>query len=118
MKCFDIQLNEPTQIKIQWKSPKLLSQQLRKRFCKTLGTSVINSPMSPPSLKKMSLISLTILKGNPNMPSTLFEWNITSALIERFDDVPIILGIVFINVHSITVIQALLYDVKTNERIE
>ena len=36
------------QIKIQLKSPKLLSQLIRKRYYKTLGTSVINSPM--PSL--------------------------------------------------------------------
>ena len=36
--------------KIQWKSPKLLSQRIRKRYYKTYGTSVINSPMSPPSL--------------------------------------------------------------------
>ena len=37
-------------IKIQKKSPKLLSQLTRKRYNKTLETSVINSQMSPPSL--------------------------------------------------------------------
>ena len=42
----DTQLNVPT----NQKSPKLLSQRIRKRYCKTLRTSVINSPMSPPSL--------------------------------------------------------------------
>ena len=30
--------------------PKLFSQQIRKRYYKTLGTSVINSPLSPISL--------------------------------------------------------------------
>ena len=35
-------------IKIQLKSPMLVSQQIKpKRYYKTLGTSVINSPMSP-----------------------------------------------------------------------
>ena len=38
-------------IKIQLKSPKLLSQGIRKHDYKTLGTIVINSPMSPPSPK-------------------------------------------------------------------
>ena len=32
------------------KAAKLVSQRIGKRYCKTLGTSVINSPMSPPSL--------------------------------------------------------------------
>ena len=31
------------------KSPKLLSKRIRKLYYKTLGTIVINSPMSPPS---------------------------------------------------------------------
>ena len=35
------------------KSPKdCLNQQIRKSYYKTLGTSVINSPMSPPSFGK------------------------------------------------------------------
>ena len=38
-------MNQPTK-----NSPSLLSQQIRKRNYKTLGTSVINSPMSPLSL--------------------------------------------------------------------
>ncbi len=29
-------------------SPKFFSQRIRKRYYKTLGTSVINSPISPP----------------------------------------------------------------------
>ena len=36
--------------------PKLLSQQIRKRYYKTSGTSVINSPMSPPLLSYMASI--------------------------------------------------------------
>ena len=34
------------------KSPKLLSQRIRKYFHKTFGTSVMNSPLSPLSLVK------------------------------------------------------------------
>ena len=37
------------------KSPKLLSKRIRKYYDKTLGTSVINSPMSPPSLNGITL---------------------------------------------------------------
>ena len=37
-------------IKIQQESPKLSSQQIRKRYYNTLGTSLINSPMLPPSM--------------------------------------------------------------------
>ena len=44
----NVRLYKPT--KIQCKSPKFLSQQIRKTYYKTLGTSVINSPISPPSL--------------------------------------------------------------------
>ncbi len=36
--------------KIHQKSPKLLSQRIRKHYYKTLETSVINSPSSPLSL--------------------------------------------------------------------
>ena len=36
------------------KVPKLLSQQIRKRYYKTLGTSVIKIPMSPPSPSQQS----------------------------------------------------------------
>ncbi len=39
-------MNQP--IKILEKSPKLLSQRMRKLYYKTLGTSVINSPMTIP----------------------------------------------------------------------
>ena len=37
-------------IEIQWKSPKLLSQLIRKRYYTNLGTSLINSLISPPFL--------------------------------------------------------------------
>ena len=45
-KRFDTKLNEPTNqdsVKLQ----KLLSQRIRKRVYKTLGTSLINSLLSP-----------------------------------------------------------------------
>ena len=45
VKSFGHLQNQP--IKIQWMSPKLLNQEIRKRNCKTLGTSVINMPLSP-----------------------------------------------------------------------
>ena len=37
-----------------FKSPKLSRQWIRKRYYKTIRTSVINSPMSPPSLVKIA----------------------------------------------------------------
>ena len=49
MKCFNTNLNKPISQK-SVKSPELLSQQIKKPYHKTLGTSVRNSPMSPPSL--------------------------------------------------------------------
>ena len=49
LKRMDIQLDNQ-QIKIQSKSPKLLSKRIRKRHYKTLETSVINSAMSHPYL--------------------------------------------------------------------
>ena len=42
------QLNKPINQKKQ--SQKLLSKRLKKRYYKTLGSSVINSPMSPSSM--------------------------------------------------------------------
>ena len=49
LKRLDTLLNELTNQNSN-KSPKLLSQRIRKRYNKTLRTSVINIPMSPPSL--------------------------------------------------------------------
>ena len=46
LKCLNTQLDELTNQNLL-KSPKLLSQQIRKRCFKTLGTSVLNSTMSP-----------------------------------------------------------------------
>ena len=51
LKCLDTQLNEPT----NRKSQKLLNQQIGKHYYKTLGTSEINSPMTPPSLALLNL---------------------------------------------------------------
>ena len=48
-------MNQP--IKVQYMSQRLLGQRIRKRYFKTLGTSVIKSPMSPPSLNNILIIS-------------------------------------------------------------
>ena len=45
LKRFDNQLKEPTNQSLI-KVPKSLIQRIRKRYYKTLGTTVINSPMS------------------------------------------------------------------------
>ena len=45
------------------KVPKVFSQQIRKRYCKTLGASVINSQMSPPLLYKRTFIFIFYLLG-------------------------------------------------------
>ena len=42
-------LNEPTN-QISMKVPKVVKQRISKHYYKTLGTRVINSPMSPPFL--------------------------------------------------------------------
>ena len=46
VKTLDIQLNEPTN-QIQYKSQNLGCQRIRKRYHKTLGTSVINCQFPP-----------------------------------------------------------------------
>ena len=51
VETFDTQLNERTN-QTSLKSPKLLIQRIRKRYYKTLATSVINSPLFPFSLEK------------------------------------------------------------------
>ena len=48
-KYLDTQLNNPTN-QNSIKFPKCVKQRLRKRYYITFGTSVINSPVSPPSL--------------------------------------------------------------------
>ncbi len=45
VKRLDTKLNEPTNHN-SLKSPPLLSQRIRKRYYKTMGTSVINNPLS------------------------------------------------------------------------
>ena len=53
LKRFDTQLDKQTNQNS--KSPKLLIQRIRKHHYETLGTSVINSPLSPPSLELITL---------------------------------------------------------------
>ena len=53
-------------IKFNKKPPKLLSQQMKKRYYKTLGICVINSTMSPSSLIKTA--------------STLLHWQLLNVL--------------------------------------
>ena len=60
LKPFDTQRNKPFNQNLKM-SQKLLGQRIIKRYYKTLGTSVINSPMSPPSLV---LVTLYYSKGN------------------------------------------------------
>ena len=55
LKRLDTQLNEQT-FQIQEGPKRLLRKRIRKRYYKTLGTSVINSPMSPPSLIFISFL--------------------------------------------------------------
>ena len=50
IKRLDTQLNETTNHNLIKDNPKMLSQQISKRCHKTLGTSAINSQMSPTSL--------------------------------------------------------------------
>ena len=54
LKRLDIYLNEPT----NQNSPQLLSRLIRKRYYKTLGTSLINSPMSPPSPERIVHVNI------------------------------------------------------------
>ena len=57
--------------------PKLLSQRIRKRYNKTLGTSVINSLMSPPfkinsgKVAHILLLQLLINQINKNLKSLI-----------------------------------------------
>ena len=60
--CWTLNLRNQS-LKIRLKSPKLLSWKIRKSIFKTLGTSVINRPMSPPSWLLCSMvIKLSVLK--------------------------------------------------------
>ena len=45
LKCLDTLLNEPTNL-YAIKAPKFLIERIRKSYYKTLGTGVINSPLS------------------------------------------------------------------------
>ena len=49
LKRLDTQINEPTN-QNSIKVPKIVKPTNKKNYYKTLGTSVINDPMSPPSL--------------------------------------------------------------------
>ena len=56
LKRLNTQLNKPIN-QNSLTSPKLLSQRMRKRYCKTLGTDVINSPLLPCSLANQSFMN-------------------------------------------------------------
>ena len=58
MKRFNTQINKPTN-QNSVEVLKLFSKQIKKRYCKTLGTSVINSPLSPFSLSDTLLRSFS-----------------------------------------------------------
>ena len=60
-------VNPSFQLKLNQSRPKLISQQIRKRYCKTSWTNKINSPMSPSFLVFSSVLYNTewiILKLN------------------------------------------------------
>ena len=57
LKLLDNQLNEPTNQK-SITVPKVVKPTNNKRYYKTLGTNVINSPMPPPSLVDMCLVNV------------------------------------------------------------
>ena len=61
LKRLDDQPNEPTN-QYSIKVPKVVRPTNKKRFHKTLGTSKINTPMSPPFLSVMSLIIMINVK--------------------------------------------------------
>ncbi len=71
LKRFNTQLSKQTN-KNSINSPKLLSQQIRKKYYKTLGTSVINSPMSPPSLDLLMFVVIIYLC--PGTLEGLLNW--------------------------------------------
>ena len=83
-------MNQP--IKIQWKSLKLLSQRIRKRYYKTLGTSVTKSPMSPPSLTYMLLLrglESGVVVGNmrnssPTMNSSIRCYRVVQSTVQVY----------------------------------
>ena len=56
LKRLDTKLNETTNQNLI-KVPKVVEQTNKKKLLKKLGTSVINSPKSPPSLAKRNLLS-------------------------------------------------------------
>ena len=57
LKCFNTQLNDQSNQNLH-KSSKLLSQRIRKRYYKTLRTSVIKSPLSPLNQAKFGYVTL------------------------------------------------------------
>ena len=65
LKRLDTQLNDPTNQNLV-KVPKLLGQRIRIDYWKTLGTGVINCPMSPPSLTLNCIIFLQYYKHKPS----------------------------------------------------
>ena len=63
VQTLNTQLNELTNQKSSQQSPKLSSQRIRKRYYRTLETSVINSPLSLISLRRYTSY---LNKGSPN----------------------------------------------------
>ena len=67
----------------QSKVPKMSSQRIRKRYHKTLGTSAINSPMSPPSLKTTNLWTDPV-EASMKMPMLMrIHWNMLCVILGR-----------------------------------
>ena len=62
-------------IRIWMKSLKLLSESIRKRHNKTLGTSVINSPMSPPCQDYFATVHESALNHNHTNATNNFPFS-------------------------------------------
>ena len=66
VKRLNTQLNEPTNNNLK-EVPKAFKPTNKKTYYKTFGTSVINSPMSPPSLRSNSIPTCRQTKKGLNL---------------------------------------------------
>ena len=98
----DTQLNEQSN-QIVIKVPMLLSQQIRKRYNKTLGTTVINSQMSPPSLLIMTNLDL-VMEHLRFLTSSVVEKSLQEP--RRNDRVDLTTGFIQLGFHIILITRA------------
>ena len=98
----DTKLNEQSN-QILIKVPKLLNQQIRKCYNKTLGTTVINSQMSPPSLLIMTNLDL-VMEHLRFLTSSVVEKSLQEP--RRNDRVDLTTGIIQLGFHIILITRA------------